>query len=233
MSKKKNRVVKLKPDGFGVQHQEDITGLSDVELDKLSQNLKVDEDELREQFIEFLKEDVSDLAKGRVFTRGVVIVKMFEYRPSVEISMPVFMGMRQKQFARTTGRGEEPIFEMKSFRRRLYPIGKIIAIGDDCKSSVKSYNVGDIVEVSDRIMGTETNPEFERWVREKNNNEVGGIVGIDGAPPMVIKTADLYMENKINLDKFRLSYSDDVILRLGEELIVCNATEKYRDEYKY
>lgn len=63
-------------------------------------------------------------------------------------------------------------------KRRIIPIGKVLAIGDQC--DLKGLKVGDVVALSDNIVGFQENPAFLQYLIETNG---GNSRGIDAAAP--------------------------------------------------
>lgn len=59
--------------------------------------------------------------------------------------------------------------------RRVFPIGKIVAIGNKVAPEYANYKVGDIVRISDSLLKPKQNPEWEAWYKETNGGQAKGI----------------------------------------------------------
>lgn len=62
--------------------------------------------------------------------------------------------------------------------RRLFPICKILAIGNNIPKEYESYKVGDIVRISDSLLKPKENPAWQEWFKETNGGQAKGIESV-------------------------------------------------------
>lgn len=77
--------------------------------------------------------------------------------------------------------------------RRIFPIAKILKIGDSVSEDYKNYKVGDIVRISDSLLKAKQNPAWEEWYEKTNGGEARGIEAIQ--PPRFIYNFELFALN--------------------------------------
>lgn len=77
--------------------------------------------------------------------------------------------------------------------RRVFAIGKILAIGNNVSPDYKNYKVGDIVRISDSLLKPKQNPAWEEWAKETNMGQAKGIESVQ--PPRFVYGFEIFASN--------------------------------------
>lgn len=189
--------------------------LGKFELESVTAGLGIDMVAAKEEFTQWLREDFSNLGAGRIFFRDVVMLKVFKYSGSYR-----YANLRAPSI------GSKPIVEKKQDNGIFFPIARVLNVGVGAEDY--GLEVGDVVELADSVMGVVPNPMFDRWLQEKSGSDVGGMIGMDDAPPKFVKGDHELSQWVYNLDKFGAE-EDPTIVVVPKVIIKNKANDVYLD----
>ena len=108
--------------------------------------------------------------------------------------------------------------------RRLFPIAKILAVGNNLPKEYSSYKVGDIVRISDSLLKPKQNPEWEAWYKETNGGQAKGIESVQ--PQRYVYGFEIFSSNNhFKLNPFAsaedISTEDLFTYYIGSSYVKC------------
>ena len=77
--------------------------------------------------------------------------------------------------------------------RRLFPICKILAVGNSVPKEYEKYKVGDVVRISDSLLKPKLNPDWQEWHEKTNGGQAKGIEAVQ--PPRFVYGFEIFSNN--------------------------------------
>ena len=94
----------------------------------------------------------------------------------------------------------------------LYPIAKVLAVGENVSEDYKDIKVGDILMLTDSISSIQTNPEYLNILLSYKSNEVPKVA--EGISKKITAFDSSWARYSYKLDKFKDTEAEDVVTLL-------------------
>lgn len=151
-------------------------------------------DNVKKELIKFSKAKRQGISAYSEFAGDCFLVEVFKYEefyeaksklitnvdPTIDLSVnKTGKQISAQELALNTDHFVKKGPQLKE--RRLFPIVKILAIGNKVPTEYEKYKVGDIVRISDSLLKPKSNPNWEAWFQETNGGQAKGIESVQ--PP--------------------------------------------------